>query len=95
MIVYHCDLCDRVKECLPKEIDGRKYDICHECWARLAAKLKGKGRARKKERSDVYLPPVKIDERDDAEPDKPFPGAPPRIWLRSEVVKSVEEPSWM
>ena len=42
MIAYRCDLCNRVKKCVLKEIDGLNYDICLECWARLEAKLNGK-----------------------------------------------------
>jgi hypothetical protein len=69
-----------------KEIDGLNYDICLECWARLEAKLKGKGKTRARSCSDVYLPPMKVDDRDDdGDQDRPFPGAPPKIWLASRV----------
>jgi len=27
MVVYKCDLCGQVKECLKKEIDHKEYDI--------------------------------------------------------------------
>jgi hypothetical protein len=27
-----CDLCGEAKNCLQKEIEGKKYDICSECW---------------------------------------------------------------
>jgi hypothetical protein len=27
-----CDLCGEAKDCLQKEIDGKEYDICSECW---------------------------------------------------------------
>ena len=27
-----CDLCDEAKDCLQKEIEGKEYDICSECW---------------------------------------------------------------
>lgn len=54
-----CDLCGQPKECQPKEIEGREYDICSECWNPLAEKLKGKGRA-KKEQEMVFLPPVPL-----------------------------------
>jgi len=27
-----CDLCGEVKDCLQKEIEGKEYDICAECW---------------------------------------------------------------
>ena len=47
-----CDLCGQPKECLQKQIEGKEYDICSECWKPLAEKLKSKGRA-KKERETV------------------------------------------
>jgi hypothetical protein len=72
-----CDLCTRMKPCLPKEIEGKQYEICHECWDAFALKLLGKGRT-KKEREIVFLPPVTIA----PEPIelKPTPGQPPKIW---------------
>ena len=74
--MIYCDLCGQSKECSPKAIEGREYDICGECWAQLAAKLKGKGRpARKPER--VFLPPV-IKEPERQEPKPPM--GPPKIW---------------
>ena len=71
-----CDLCGQARECLQKEIDGKEYDICSECWKPLAEKLRGKGRAKKE---TVFLPPRVVKEREDEEP-KPGPGEPPRIW---------------
>jgi ribosome-binding protein aMBF1 (putative translation factor) len=73
-----CDLCGHAKECQPKEIEGKEYDICSECWNPLAEKLKGKGRM-KKEREMVFLPsPVAPEPR--PEESKPVPGEPPKIW---------------
>ncbi len=43
-IIIICDLCGKQKECLQKEMEGKEYDICSECWSALAQKLKGKGR---------------------------------------------------
>ena len=40
-----CDLCGEAKDCLQKEIEGKEYDICSECWNPFAQKLRGKGRA--------------------------------------------------
>jgi hypothetical protein len=73
-----CDLCGKAKDCLKKEIDGKEYDICSECWEPLARKLKGKGR--EKFREMVLLPPRTIKEREEEEP-KPqlLPGGPPVI----------------
>jgi hypothetical protein len=42
MVIYKCDLCEQIKECLQKKIDGKYYDICKECWTPLEAKLHGK-----------------------------------------------------
>ena len=72
-----CDLCGQSKKCLQKEIEGKEYDICSECWNLLAEKLKGKGRV-KKEKENVFLPPLtKEPERPSS---KPVPGEPPKIW---------------
>jgi hypothetical protein len=71
-----CDLCGQPKECLQKNIEGKDYDICTDCWKPLAEKLKGKGRV-KKEREVVLLPPLpKEPERQDPKP----PSEPPKIW---------------
>jgi hypothetical protein len=80
MIVYRCDLCDATKECIQKEIDGREYDICLECWSPLEEKLRGKGRT-KKHRESVYLPPSRILKEDEEK--KPMPGELPQIWYGS------------
>jgi len=73
-----CDLCGESKECLQKEIDGKEYDICSDCWNALAEKLKGKGRVRKSREIVLLPPPRVVTERED-EP-KPLPGEPPKIW---------------
>jgi hypothetical protein len=70
-----CDLCGEAKGCLQKEIEGKKYDICSECWKPLEQKLRGKGRAKK---DIVFLPPPSDKEREDEE--EPGPGEPPKIW---------------
>jgi ribosome-binding protein aMBF1 (putative translation factor) len=72
-----CDLCGQPKKCRPREIDGKEYDICSDCWNPLAAKLKGKGRA-KQEREMIILPPL-TKQPEPKEP-KPMPGEPPKIW---------------
>jgi len=73
--VILCDLCDKQKECLQKDIDGREFDICADCWRPLEEKLKGKGRSKGK-RDMVFLPPPITPEP--AEPKTP-PGLPPKI----------------
>lgn len=83
MIVKQCDLCGQIRDCLLKEIDGKEYDICLECWSALEEKLHGKGRSKDRER--VYLPrPVRTEKQ---EPEKPHPGEPPKIWCHSEKVQ--------
>jgi len=70
-----CDLCGEARDCLQKEIDGKEYDICAECWNPLAQKLSGKGRAINREL--VLLPPPStVKEQEDEE----RPGEPPTIW---------------
>ena len=71
-----CDLCGEQKECLQKQIDGREFDICADCWRPLEEKLRGKGRV-KKTREMVFLPP-----RTTPEPEEPKtpPGLPPKIF---------------
>lgn len=71
-----CDLCGKAKDCLRKEIDGKEYDICYECWNPLAQKLEGKGREKRCE--TVFLPPRPIREREEEEP-KQIPREPPII----------------
>lgn len=70
-----CDLCGQSKECLQKEIDGREFDICAECWRPLEEKLKGKGRVERK-REMVFLPPQPTPEPQEP---KTQPGMPPTI----------------
>lgn len=72
-----CDLCGQAKECQPRVIERKEYDICSDCWNPLAEKLKGKGRVKTKEREDVFLPPL---EKEPEPPPKPSPGVPPKIW---------------
>jgi len=73
-----CDLCGKAKDCLQKEIDGKEYDVCAECWNALAQKLKGKGRM--KSREIVLLPPPKTITQHELEEPEPRPGEPPKIW---------------
>jgi hypothetical protein len=73
-----CDLCGEARICLQKEIEGREYDICSDCWTQLAERLKGKGRP--KNRETVFLPPARtLGEREEVEPSH-LPGELPKIW---------------
>src|SRR6266481_7430753 len=35
-----CDVCGKAKDCLLKEIEGKEYDICSDCWNPFAQKAK-------------------------------------------------------
>ena len=78
-----CDLCGQSKECLQKEIDGKEYDLCSNCWNPLAKKLEGKGRVNRS-REIVLLPPV---EQREADKQEGLPGRPPQIWGKAGVRK--------
>jgi hypothetical protein len=71
-----CDLCGSSKDCAVREIEGKEYDICADCWAPLAEKLQGKGRVRRQPKT-VFLPAPKEPEK---QPERPVPGRPPEIW---------------
>jgi hypothetical protein len=45
-VMIVCDLCGEKRECLPRCIEDKEYDVCSECWNALARKLKGKGKDR-------------------------------------------------
>ena len=73
-----CDLCGEAKNCVQKEIGGKEYDICSECWKPFEQRLMGKGR--KKDKDTVFLlAPRTIIERK-SEEEEPLPGEPPKIW---------------
>ena len=76
-IMILCDLCGQAKECTSRQIDGKEYDICADCWNPLGEELKGKGRT-KKQSEMVFLPPLKTEP--EPPPTKPGPGEPPKIW---------------
>lgn len=73
-----CDLCAQTKECLQKEIEGKEYDVCSQCWNPIAEKLRGKGRL-KKNQETVFLPP-RVGEEPVVQPPNPHPGETPKIW---------------
>jgi hypothetical protein len=41
-----CDLCGEPKNCAQRQIEGKEYDICSECWKSLAGKTEGKGQSK-------------------------------------------------
>ncbi len=75
-----CVLCGHLKKGRQREIEGKEYDICSDCWNLLAIKLKGKGRARKEMEMVVLPQQITIPEPREA---KPLPGDPPKIWSRA------------
>jgi hypothetical protein len=75
--MFLCDVCGQAKECTPRQIEDKEYDICADCWSPLAEKLKGKGRL-KKQREMVLLPPLTT--QPEPPPLKPRPLEPPKIW---------------
>jgi hypothetical protein len=72
-----CDLCGQSRKCLPRQIEGKDYDICPDCWNPLAKKLKGKGRAIKG--TEMISLPRQITIPEPKEP-RQLPGQPPKIW---------------
>jgi hypothetical protein len=68
-------VCGQARECLPKEIEGREFDLCPDCWRPLEEKLRGKGRV-KRQREMVVLPRT----TPETEEPKTPPGSPPRIF---------------
>jgi hypothetical protein len=40
MIIYKCDLCGELRNCVPRQIEQTEYDICSDCWNELTGKLK-------------------------------------------------------
>jgi ribosome-binding protein aMBF1 (putative translation factor) len=79
-----CDLCGEAKDCTAREIEGKEYDICSECWEQIATKLRGKGRVQK-ERETVFLPST-TKQPEPPEP-QPSPGEPPKIWGRTDLTQ--------
>jgi ribosome-binding protein aMBF1 (putative translation factor) len=76
--VIICDLCGEARNCLQKEIEGKEYDICSECWNPFAQRLGGKGRM--KNQDTVFLSPPRTFKERENEEENPLPGGPPKIW---------------
>lgn len=82
MTMVTCDLCGEAKECLQKEIEGKEYDVCSDCWTPFEQKLRGKGRTKKQE--TVLLPPPRPKGDQEDEGPEPLPEGPPKIWGHDE-----------
>jgi hypothetical protein len=87
--VILCDLCGEAKECRQREINGREFDICADCWRPLQEKLSGKGRVKRK-RDMVLLPPAAPPE---GQPARPIPGKPPKIWGTAQIAPQLRCPA--
>jgi hypothetical protein len=72
-----CVLCGEEGLCRPREIEGKQYDICSDCWNPLAKKLKGKGRAIREPEMTLLPQQLSIPAPQEA---KPAPSEPPKIW---------------
>jgi hypothetical protein len=79
-VMILCDLCNKTKKCFERQIEGKEYDICADCWEALESKLKGKGRLTKEQ--EVVLPPPSSAPAELVEP-TPLPEYPPKIWGRA------------
>jgi len=73
-----CDLCGEAKDCLQKEIEGKEYDICSECWTPFAQKLRGKGRMMNRE--IVFLLAPRINKKREDEELGSLSGELFKIW---------------
>ncbi len=74
-----CALCGESKESSSREIEGREYDLCTECWEMLSRKLSGKGR-KIEQLPTVYIPPLETPKE---KPESPAPHEPPKIWFQA------------
>jgi hypothetical protein len=80
MVVYQCDLCGKIRDCVQGVIDHKEYDFCFRRWSSLAKKLSGKGRCLV-QAEITLLPPRPSDHKCIEE--EPIPGDPPGIFGRS------------
>jgi hypothetical protein len=48
-----CDLCGQRIECFQRDIEGKRYDICSDCWSPLAKKLEGKGKRKEDQKPSL------------------------------------------
>jgi Zinc finger, ZZ type len=78
VVVYKCDFCGEIRDCVVHRIETKDYDVCSTCWQELMSKLKGKGRTAEKQVQPHPLLPFVGPEAPE-EPTGPFPGQPPEI----------------
>jgi len=76
MVVYQCDLCGRTRNCLPKLIEQKEYDMCFRCWSALKKKLRGKGR--RLGQAEITLLALQPSNHEHIE-DEPRPGDSPKV----------------
>src|SRR5260370_17073555 len=79
-----CDLCGEARGCQQKEIEGKEYDICSECWNPSAQKLMRKGRAINRE-IVLLPPPTAVKEQEDEE----RPGSHQKSGARGNTTRDV------
>jgi hypothetical protein len=48
-----CDLCGQRTECFQRAIEGKRYDICSDCWSPLTKKLEGKGKQNESQKKSL------------------------------------------
>lgn len=85
MVVYRCDLCNEIRNCTQRMIEGVEYDVCSECWNSLVEKLKGKGRSAKPREMISLSAPRVPDSAGEPKPSH-FPGAPPIVYASADPV---------
>jgi hypothetical protein len=70
VVVYRCDLCGKIRDCVQKIIEQKEYDLCRRCWASLVNKLSGKGR--RLGQAEITLMPARSSRHEciDGEPDE-------------------------
>jgi hypothetical protein len=77
MVVYQCDLCGKMRDCVQKIIEQKEYDFCFRCWSSLAKKLCGKGR--RLGQAEVTLIPSQTSKHNCIE-EEPTPEESPEIF---------------
>jgi hypothetical protein len=72
------------RDCVPKVIGDKEYEICLACWKVLEEKLKGKGKEIRIAEPVILLPdPRESRQREGEEP--PSPRETPIIWAENDL----------